>query len=86
MDNFTGEIAESAGEYGSTHHGLEWPFMIGLTCMIVVLGAAIAWWVLILALPIVAVAVIGWVYEYNRGDRALIIYSKGGVTSSTWMM
>lgn len=44
--------------------------MIGLTCMIVVLGAAIAWWVLILALPIVAVAVIGWVYEYNRGDHA----------------
>jgi len=70
MDNYTGEIAESAGEYGFYSPWSWWPFMIGLTCMIVVLGAAIAWWVLILALPIVAVAVIGWVYEYNRGDHA----------------
>lgn len=70
MDNYTGEIAESAGEYGFYSPWSWWPFMIGLTCMIVVLGAAIAWWVLILALPIVAVAVIGWVYEYSRGDHA----------------
>ena len=70
MDNYKGEIAEGAGEYGFYSPWSWWPFAIGVACMFVVLGAAIAWWVVLIAIPFAAAAVIGWVYEYSRGDHA----------------
>ncbi|VEI23035.1 Cytochrome c oxidase polypeptide 4 [Rothia aeria] len=70
MDNYEGEIAEGAGEYGFYSPWSWWPFAIGVACMFVVLGAAIAWWVVLIAIPFAAAAVIGWVYEYSRGDHA----------------
>lgn len=69
-ENEEGEIAEAAGDYGFYSPWSWQPLFIGVACTIVVVGLAIDWWIVLLALPVAAAAVIGWVYEYNRGDHA----------------
>ena len=55
---------------GSTHRGRGGPSPLVLPVCLLCLGAAIAWWVVLIAIPFAAAAVIGWVYEYSRGDHA----------------
>lgn len=69
-ENLDGEIADAAGDYGFYSPWSWWPIFIGLTCTVLVVGLAIDWWIVLLALPLAIVAVIGWVYEYSRGDHA----------------
>lgn len=69
-DNLDGEIIDAAGDYGFYSPWSWWPLVIGLTCAITVIGVAIAWWVFLLAIPLALAAIVGWVYEYNRGDHA----------------
>ncbi|ORC21993.1 MULTISPECIES: cytochrome c oxidase subunit 4 [Rothia] len=69
-ENLEGEIADGAGDYGFYSPWSWWPLFIGAACTIVVLGLAIDWWIVLIAIPFAAAAVLGWVYEYNRGDHA----------------
>lgn len=69
-ENLEGEIADGAGDYGFYSPWSWWPLFIGFSCSIAVVGLAVDWWIVLLAIPFAATAVIGWVYEYNRGDHA----------------
>ncbi|MDY3049344.1 MAG: cytochrome c oxidase subunit 4 [Rothia sp. (in: high G+C Gram-positive bacteria)] len=69
-ENEAGEIAEAAGDYGFYSPWSWWPLFIGAACTIVVVGLAIDWWIVLVAIPFAAAAVLGWVYEYSRGDHA----------------
>jgi hypothetical protein len=37
----------------------------------VFLGAAIGWWLVMIAAPFMALATVGWTFEYFRGDKAV---------------
>lgn len=70
-DNPEGEIDEIEGEYGFFSPHSWWPFFLALACAIVFLGVAVGWWLVILGFPMVALATVGWVFEYHRGDDAV---------------
>jgi len=36
----------------------------------VFLGLAVGWWMVIIGVPFVLLAVIGWVFEFSRGTHA----------------
>lgn len=49
-----------------------WPMVLAFACGLVVLGLSIGFtfWLTFLALPLVIVGVVGWIYEYYRGHFA----------------
>lgn len=46
-----------------------WPMFLAAACALVILGLCVGFkfWLSFLALPLVAVSIVGWVYEYYRG-------------------
>ncbi|MCJ8503406.1 cytochrome c oxidase subunit 4 [Kocuria flava] len=69
-DKLDGEIVESAGEYGHFSPWSWWPIALGAGAALGVIALAMGWWIMMLALPIVAVALVGLIFEYSRGDHA----------------
>ncbi|MCG7304176.1 cytochrome c oxidase subunit 4 [Pseudoglutamicibacter albus] len=67
-DDTEGEIAERAGIYGQFTPWSWWPLMLGVGVAIGFAGLAIGWWVFYLGLGAVAVGVLGWAFELNRGS------------------
>ncbi|YAL84444.1 cytochrome c oxidase subunit 4 [Dermacoccaceae bacterium W4C1] len=70
-DNPDGEIAEAEGEYGFFAPHSWWPLALASSGALVFLGAAIGWWLVILGVPLLALATVGWTFEYFRGDDAV---------------
>jgi hypothetical protein len=70
-DNLEGEIADQTGDYGHFAPYSWWPLWLGLSTSVLVLGVAVGWWLVVVAFPFVAVAVVGWTFEYFRGARAI---------------
>lgn len=68
-DNPEGEIEDQAGDYGFFSPHSWWPLFVGFFSALVFLGVAVGWWITILAAPFAAWAVIGWTFEYFRGDN-----------------
>ncbi|MFW0108402.1 cytochrome c oxidase subunit 4 [Rothia sp. P7181] len=69
-DNEDGEIIDAAGDYGFYSPWSWWPIVIAAVCALLVIGLALGWWIVGIALPLSVLACVGWVYEYNRGDHA----------------
>ncbi|GAA1752723.1 cytochrome c oxidase subunit 4 [Rothia terrae] len=69
-ENLDGEISDAAGAYGFYSPWSWWPLALGTVAAIAVVGIAIAPWVTLLAIPVALAALVGWVYEYNRGNHA----------------
>lgn len=47
-----------------------WPLFLGFGLALVFLGFAVGIWITLIGAPLVLVAVVGWVYEYYRGNFA----------------
>ena len=45
-----------------------WPFIIGFSLFLVFLGLAVGIWVTIIGVPLALIAIVGWTYEYYRGN------------------
>ena len=69
-DNDDGEISDESGEVGFFSPWSWWPLVLGASAAIAFLGLAVGWWVFFIAIPFVLVGVIGFVYEYSRGQHA----------------
>ena len=69
-DRKDGEIADGAGELGFFPPFSWWPLWCALAFSLVVLGIVFGWWLFIMALPLGAMAIIGWVFEFYRGIHA----------------
>jgi len=69
-DNLDAEISDDSGEVGFFSPWSWWPFVLGASAAIAFLGLAVGWWVFFIAIPFVLVGVIGFVYEYSRGQHA----------------
>lgn len=70
-DNPDGEIDEIEGNYGFFSPYSWWPLFLGGAGALVFLGLAIGWWLVIMGIPLLALAACGWVFEYFRGEDAI---------------
>lgn len=69
-DRLDGEIEEMAGEYGFYSPHSWWPLACAGSAALVFLGLVFAWWLFIIGVAMGAVAVVGMVFEYYRGEFA----------------
>jgi Cytochrome c oxidase subunit IV len=69
-DRLDGEIEEMAGEYGFFSPHSWWPLACAGAAAIVMLGLVFAWWLFIIGVALGAMAVVGLIFEYYRGEFA----------------
>lgn len=69
-DDPHGDIAQGAGELGFFPPYSVWPFFLGLAAACVFAGLAAGWWLFFIGVPLAGVALVGWVFEYYRGQHA----------------
>lgn len=62
------DIDEGDPELGHFSPWSWWPFIIGCGLFLVFLGLAVGFWVAIIGAPLALIAVVGWTYEYYRGN------------------
>lgn len=70
-DDNEGEITDVAGDYGHFSPHSWWPLALGSSIALTSLGLAVGWWLVVMAVPLVALTSIGWVFEYYRGIDAV---------------
>ena len=69
-DREDAEIHEGAGEQGHFSPWSWWPITLGAAAASGVLGLAVGWWITFIGAGIAIIALVGWVFEYSRGDHA----------------
>jgi hypothetical protein len=69
-DNEEGEISDGAGELGFYSPHSWWPLAAGGAAALSALGIVFGWWMLYFAIPLMLMAVVGWVFEYYRGEHS----------------
>ncbi|GAA3690149.1 cytochrome c oxidase subunit 4 [Arthrobacter ginkgonis] len=69
-DRLDGEIHENAGVVGQFSPWSWWPLMLAAAAAVGFLGLALGFWVLFLGVGLAIIGLVGWVYEYSRGDHA----------------
>jgi len=47
-----------------------WPVMLAASLSLMFLGMAVGFWVTFIGVGLVAISLVGWVYEYYRGNFA----------------
>jgi hypothetical protein len=70
-DREDGEIDEADPEYGFYSPHSWWPLVMGFATFVVVLGLIFAVWVIVVGVLLLALALVGWLFEYYRGDFAV---------------
>ncbi|PZF82278.1 cytochrome c oxidase subunit 4 [Jiangella anatolica] len=65
-----GEVEELAGEYGFYSPHSWWPLAAAGAVAVVFIGLVFAWFIFIIGVALAAMAAIGWVFEYYRGEYA----------------
>ncbi len=65
-DRLDGDVVDGVGEIGFFSPHSIWPFWTAASFALVVLGVVIGWWLLIIAMAFMVMAVIGFTFEYYR--------------------
>jgi hypothetical protein len=69
-DRLDAEIDEGDPELGHFSPWSWWPVTMAFGLGVVFLGISVGFWVAMYAVPLVLVALVGWVYEHYRGNFA----------------
>lgn len=69
-DRADAEISESAGEHGFFSPYSWWPLFNALAFTVCVLGLIFGWWLFIIGVGFGVATLLGWVFEYYRGEYA----------------
>ena len=69
-DRLDAEIHEGSGEQGFFSPWSWWPLLLGASAAIGFLGMAVGWWILYIGAGLAVIALVGWVFEYSRGNHA----------------
>ena len=66
------EVYEDAGEYGFFSPHSWWPLPVGLFAALTAVGLIVGWWLFFLAVLGLMLSLVGFVFEYYRGERATL--------------
>jgi hypothetical protein len=69
-DDQHGEVYQGSGEIGFFSPHSWWPLFVGMATALAAVGMAIGWWLFLIGMLSVVLAVIGFVFEYYRGHYA----------------
>nr|WP_216645952.1 cytochrome c oxidase subunit 4 [Isoptericola halotolerans] len=69
-DDEQGEIDQGAGDQGVYAPWSWWPLVVGAGSAVAFLGLAVGWWVFYISLILGVIGLIGWVFEFSRGQHA----------------
>ncbi len=69
-DRLDADIDEADPEYGFFSPHSWWPLVVGFATLMVVFGFIFAVWLLVLGVGVLLVALVGWLFEYYRGEFA----------------
>ena len=69
-DDPHGEIHQLAGEQGVFAPYSWWPLFVAAATAVTAAGLAIGLWLAIIGVVLVLLTVVGWVFEYYRGEHA----------------
>jgi hypothetical protein len=64
-------ISAAEGEYGFFSPHSWWPLALGASAAVIFLGLAVGWWLFIIGSFLGALALVGWTFEYFRGEDAV---------------
>lgn len=64
-------ISAAEGDYGFFSPHSWWPLAVGASASVIFAGLAVGWWLVAIGAPLAVLAVIGWTYEYFRGEHAV---------------
>lgn len=66
------DIDDGDPELGEFSPWSWWPMFLALACSLVILGLCVGFnfWLAFFTVPLVLIGVVGWVYEYYRGNFA----------------
>lgn len=67
-DRLDAEIDDGEAEQGFFSPWSWWPVALAGAAAIAFLGLSISFWIVAYAVPLALVALVGWVYEYYRGN------------------
>ena len=59
------------GEYGFFSPHSWWPLPLAAGAALMFLGLAVGWWLLIIGAVVGGMALVGWTFEYFRGENAV---------------
>jgi hypothetical protein len=59
------------GEYGFFSPHSWWPLAVAASTAVLFLGLAVGWWLFTIGILLAGFAIIGWTFEYFRGERAV---------------
>ena len=69
-DRLDAEVDEADPEYGFYSPHSWWPLAVGVSVLALVFGLIFAVWLIVLGAAALMFAVIGWLFEYYRGEFA----------------
>lgn len=69
-DDPHGEIEQGAGDQGVFSPWSWWPLVLAAAGAICFLGLAVGWWVFYIGAAFGVIALVGWVFEFSRGQHA----------------
>jgi hypothetical protein len=69
-DLSSAEVVDGAGELGFFPPYSWWPLWCALALAVCVLGVVFGWWLFIIGAGAGSIALIGWVFEFYRGEHA----------------
>ena len=64
------EIADGAGELGFFPPYSWWPLWVAAAAAVCVLGVVFGWWLFIIGVGLLSIAISGWIFEYYIGEHA----------------
>lgn len=70
-DDIAGEQASAEGDYGFFSPFSWWPLPLAAGAAVTFLGLAVGWWVFIVGVVFASLALVGWCFEYFRGENSI---------------
>ena len=64
------EVSAGAGDQGTFSPWSWWPLVLGLAAAISFASLAIGWWLLGIGAVVGVIGLVGWVFEFSRGQHA----------------
>ena len=69
-DRMTAEIDEADPEYGFFSPHSWWPLMVGIGATVIGAGLVFAVWIIVFGVFLLVISLVGWMFEYYRGEFA----------------